>query len=149
MGSPKFFSVKRLIAIHRECVLLHGGAMEIRDHGLLDSAAAMPQASFGGSFLHDGLPAMAAAYLFHLCKNHPFVDGNKRVAIAAAEMFVELNDLELDASDTELEELTLGVADSSISKDAAIEFFRNRVRNAVRKPAKKSAKRRVPRPLDE
>ena len=148
MAAPLFLSVEQLIAIHRECVLLHGGAIEIRDYGLLDSAAAMPQASFGGNLLHEGLPAMAAAYLFHLCKNHPFVDGNNRVAIAAAEIFVELNDLVLVATDTELEKLTLGVADSSISKAEATEFFRQRVRDIPKQSARKSAKRRTPRPSD-
>ncbi len=102
----------------------------------------MPQAQFCGEFLHAGLPTMAA-YLFHLCKNHPFVDGNKRVVIATAETFVLLNDHELVATDDRLIDLTLGVADGSISKDEAIAFFRKHVRSAKakREVATKLAKR--------
>ena len=111
----KFLSVDELLAIHQRGIAEHGGSPELHDRGLLESAAAMPFAQFGGQYLHHGLPAMAAAYLFHLCKNHPFVDGNKRVAVAAAEVFVLLNDHELQATDSQLEELTLGVADGSIS----------------------------------
>ena len=145
-----FLSVDQLLEIHRRGIEEHGGSPELRDRGLLESAGAMPQAQFGGQYLHDGLAAMAAAYLFHLCKNHPFVDGNKRVAVASAETFVLLNDRELAATDEELEHLTLGVADGSISKDEAIAFFRKHVRTA--KAAKtrphvapKRSERRPPR----
>ena len=145
-----FLSVDQLLAIHRRGIEDHGGSPELRDRGLLESAAAMPKAQFGGHFLHDGLPAMAAAYLFHLCKNHPFVDGNKRVAISAAEIFVLLNGYELVATDDVLGDLTLGVADSSISKDDATAFFRKHVRSAKsveakRRAAAKPAKRSSPR----
>ncbi len=70
---------------------------------------------------------MAAAYLFHVCKNHAFVDGNKRAALAAADMFVRLNGAKLKASDRELETLTLGVANGSLSKEQAIDFFEKHV----------------------
>ena len=151
MNEPlAFLSVEQLLEIHRRGIEEHGGSPELRDRGLLESAAAMPKAQFGGQFLHDGLPAMAATYLFHLCKNHPFVDGNKRVSVAAAETFVLVNDHELAASDKELEELTLGVADSSLSKDDAIAFFRKHVRKAKlagsrSRTSVKPAKRMPPR----
>ncbi len=134
-----FLSVDQVQEIHRRGIEEHGGSPDLRDRGLLESAAAMPQAQFGGEFLHTGLPTMAAAYLFHLCKNHPFVDGNKRVAIAAAETFVLLNDHELAATDDELAQLTLGVADGSISKDEAIAFFRKHVRSTKAVKAKREA----------
>ena len=134
-----FLSVDQVLEIHRRGIEEHGGSPDLRDRGLLESAAAMPQAQFGGQFMHAGLPTMAAAYLFHLCKNHPFVDGNKRVAIAAAETFVLLNDHELAATDDELAQLTLGVADGSISKDEAIAFFRKHVRSAKSVKAKREA----------
>lgn len=120
---PRFLTVDEVLYVHRRCIEEHGGSLELRDRGLLESAVAMPAAQFGGAYLHAGTPAMAAAYLFHLCKNHPFVDGNKRVALAAAEVFLELNGCELGADDSALEQLTLGVADSSISKEAARAFF--------------------------
>lgn len=87
----------------------------------------MPAAQFGGRFLHDGIPAMAAAYLFHLCKNHPFMDGNKRTALASAEVFVLLNDMRLRATDDELEELTLEIAKGNLSKEEVTSFFRGHV----------------------
>lgn len=141
-----FLSVDRVLEIHRRGIEEHGGSSELRDRGLLESAAAMPQAQFAGQFLHAGLPTMAAAYFFHLCKNHPFVDGNKRVAIASAETFVLLNDHELVATDDELEQLTLGVADGSISKDEAIAFFRKHVRSAKSVKAKQQPLKPTKRP---
>ena len=129
----QFLSVDELLAIHQRGIEEHGGGPGLRDRGLLESAAAMPYAQFGGQFLHDELPAMAAAYLFHLCKNHPFVDGNKRVAVVAAEIFVMLNDHELLATNLQLEKLTLGVADGSISKADATIFFKKYVRRKARK----------------
>jgi death-on-curing protein len=84
----------------------------------------MPQSTFAGNFLHGGVAEMAAAYHYHLCSNHPFLDGNKRVAVAAAEIFLLSNRNELIASDDELAELTLGVARGHMSKEAVITFFK-------------------------
>lgn len=120
---PRFLTVEEVLYIHQRCIEEHGGSLELRDRGLLESAVAMPAAQFSGAYLHASPSAMAAAYLFHLCKNHPFVDGNKRIALAAAEVFLELNGFELSADDAAVEQLTLGVADSSISKEQATEFF--------------------------
>ena len=122
-GDPIFLTVEQVTDIHRRGIEQYGGSGELRDRGLLESAVATPGAQFGGQFLHEGIAPMAAAHLFHLCKNHAFVDGNKRVAITAAEVFVELNDRRLDATDKDLERLTFGVADSSISKREATQFF--------------------------
>ncbi len=118
-----FLSVDVVLKIHRRVIEVFGGAVELRDRGLLEAAVAMPQSTFGGVDLHVGLPEKAAAYLFHLCANHPFVDGNKRVAVAAAEVFLLINGHELSASDDDVEELTLGVAAGRLSKDQVIEFF--------------------------
>ena len=84
----------------------------------------LPAAQFGGRYLYDGIPAMAAAYLFHLCRYHAFLDGNKRTALAASEVFLLLNNHTLDANDHELEALTLGVAAGNHSKDDETVFFR-------------------------
>jgi death-on-curing protein len=83
----------------------------------------MPQSTFGGADLHAGLADKAAAYHFHLCANHAFVDGNKRVAVAASEVFLLINGHELSASDDEIEELTQGVAGGQLSKDQVTGFF--------------------------
>ena len=125
--SPTFLNVEHVIAIHRRMVAEFGGSTAIRNRGLLESAVAMPAARFGGEYLHTTIEAMAAAYLFHLCKNHPFVDGNKRTAVATAEVFLLLNDRELTATNEELERLTLAVADGSITKKQTIAFFKEHV----------------------
>ena len=122
-----FLSVEMVMQIHQRVVEEFGGDMGLRDRGLLESAVAMPQSTFGGSFLHVDLADKAAAYLFHLCTNHAFIDGNKRVAVAAAEVFIVANGCELGASDDELIEITLGVAQGQASKDDVIEFFRQHV----------------------
>jgi len=121
---PLFLSVEHVLAVHRRVIREFGGDPGLRDRGLLESAVAMPAAQFGGKFLHRGVPAMAAAYLFHLCRNHPFVDGNKRTALAAAEVFVLLNGMRLGATNRELAELTLGTARGELTKDEVVRFFR-------------------------
>jgi death-on-curing protein len=125
-----FLTVEHVLRIHSQAIAEFGGTPEVRDHGLLESAVFMPQAKFGGQYLHEGVPAMAAAYLFHLCKNHAFVDGNKRTALATAVIFIEINHYKLVATDDQLEELTLGVACSSIDKNTLTQSFQKRVRRA-------------------
>ncbi len=95
----------------------------VADQGLLESAVSMPTAGIAGKFLHKSIPAMAAAYLFHICKNHPFFDGNKRVAVVAAEVFLNVNGMRLDVSNDELKVFCLGVAAGEISKDQTVAFF--------------------------
>lgn len=118
-----FLTVDDVLAIHQRMIEEFGGRGGIRDRGLLESAVAMPMARFGGEYLHRETPEMAAASLFHLCRNHPFEDGNKRTSLAAAEVFLLLNDCRLRASNDELERLTVGVADGSLSKQDVTAFF--------------------------
>ena len=118
-----FLTVDQVLAIHRRMIDEFGGVHDLRDRGLLESAVAMPAAKFGGAFLHATIPAMAAAYLFHLCGNHAFIDGNKRVALVAAETFLLLNEHELQADNDQLEELTMGIAEGKLAKDDVLGFF--------------------------
>ncbi len=111
-----FLTLDEVLAIHAEQIQLYGGQAGVRDHGLLSSALAMPEASFEGEYLHSSISEMAAAYLFHVCKNHPFLDGNKRAALASCLAFLWLNDLEVIADADELTELVLGVADGRVGK---------------------------------
>jgi death on curing protein len=83
-NEPEFLDIEDIIEIHATQLEVYGGSAGLRDLGLLESAVAQPQASFGGEFVHGGLFAMAAAYLFHIVSNHPFVDGNKRAGVLAA-----------------------------------------------------------------
>ncbi len=119
-----FLSLAEMITIHETQIHRFGGSLGIRDHGLLEAAVNMPQATFGGQFLHDGLQAMAAAYLFHLVANHPFIDGNKRVGAASADVFLGMNGWQLTADPDAYADFVLEVAASRLEKKDAVEFFR-------------------------
>lgn len=123
MQPVAFLSVNDVLLIHARVIEEFGGDSGLRDRGLLQAAVAMPQSTFGGNDLHPGPAGKAGAYHFHLCANHPFIDGNKRVAVAAAEVFLLINGHELSVSDDEIEELTMGVATGQFSKGQVIQFF--------------------------
>ena len=127
MSSILFLSVEDVLVIHERVILEFGGELGLRDRGLLESAVSMPCSMFSGSFLHSGLSEMAGAYHFHLCSNHAFIDGNKRVAVASAEIFLLINDHELCAPDDSLIELTLDLAMGESTKEHVIEFYKNHV----------------------
>lgn len=122
-AEPIFLSLENILTIHARIIAEFGGAKGVADRGMLESAVAMPTASFAGEFLHKSLPAMAAAYLFHICRNHPFLDGNKRTAVVAAEIFLNVNGMQLDVSNEDLKRLCLGTAAGEISKEEAATFF--------------------------
>jgi death-on-curing protein len=103
--------------IHTEAIAKFGGSDGVRDQALLESAVAAPQASFGGKSPYKDLTEVAAAYLFYLCRNHPFVDGNKRAALGACIVFLRLNGIEPKSDGPEWEELTLAVASSALDRD--------------------------------
>ena len=103
----------------------YGGDPSVRDIGLLESAIAQPQATFGGAFLHDFPFAMAAAYMFHIVQNHPFVDGNKRSGAVAALLFLELNGIEINPLKGSIYNLTIAVANGLADKTEVAEFFRS------------------------
>ncbi|MDP1696552.1 MAG: type II toxin-antitoxin system death-on-curing family toxin [Xanthomonadaceae bacterium] len=126
-----YLSVDQVLAVHRRVIQEFGGDPGLRDRGVLESAVAMPQSSFGGEDLHHGLAEKAAAYHFHICANHAFIDGNKRVAVTAAEIFLLLNGYELGASDAEVEGITMGVAGGKTSKDQVSEFYVRLMMEAV------------------
>jgi len=114
----RFLAVQHVLQIHELQLARFGGGSGLRDRGLLESAVAQPQVSFGGAYVHGGVIAMAAAYLFHIASNHPFVDGNKRVAVLTALVFLDLNGIHLQWPSRELEALTLAVAAGSLDKRA-------------------------------
>jgi len=124
MGSVAFLTVEDVLEVHRRVIEEFGGDQGLRDRGLLESAIAMPRSTFGGQELHANLAEKAAAYFFHLCANHPFVDGNKRVAVATAELFLLINRHELVVEDEAIEDLAMGTAAGSVSKAQVVEFFR-------------------------
>lgn len=120
----EFLTVDDIFEIHQNQIQVYGGTDGVRDIGLLESALAQPTAAFGGAWLHSDVFEMAAAYLFHLVQNHPFIDGNKRVGLEAALLFLELNDLSIEVEDDKLIELVLSVAQGQTSKLEVSQFFR-------------------------
>jgi death on curing protein len=121
-----FLTVDEVLAIHAHQISRYGGSPGIRDVGLLESALAMPRATFSGQDLHATLHEKAAAYLFHLVKNHPFIDGNKRVGLAVCLVFLALNGKRIRASDEGLVDLVLGVARGDRDKPEVAVFLKKR-----------------------
>ena len=122
-----FLSVDDVLQVHANQVDLYGGDHGVRDVGLLESAVAQPRASFGGEVLHEDVFAMAAAYLFHLVQNHPFVDGNKRAGAVAALAFLDVNGIEIAAPGGRLFDLTVAVATGQAGKTEIAQFLRSHV----------------------
>lgn len=121
---PLFLTLDEVMEIHADQIRRHGGSDGIRDLSLLESALATPRAGFGDQYLHKDLFEMAAAYLFHLVQNHPFIDGNKRVGAGAALVFLEMNGIETNIPNQTLVETVLAVAQGKMGKVAVAEFFR-------------------------
>lgn len=120
----KFLTLTEILEIHRDLVSRYGGTAGIRDIELLKSALGIPMATFSGKFLHTDIYEMAAAYLFHLVKNHPFLDGNKRVGAVTALVFLLLNDHDLDAPEDDFAEMVISVARGEIDKAEVAVFIR-------------------------
>jgi death-on-curing protein len=123
LQTPEFIEKDVAIAIHDYLIERFGGSLGIRDEGLLESALAQPQATFFGELLHPTIAEQAAAYLYHLAKNHAFVDGNKRVALGVSEAFLRLNGYNLNLSNQDLYELTLNVAVGELEKTELAEVL--------------------------
>jgi len=116
--APRFLSVEDVLTLHAIAIEDQGGDSSIRDRTLLESAVAMPAQQFQGQFLHHDIATMAAAYAFHICMNHPFVDGNKRAGAAAMIAFLSDNDWSFDATADEAEPVILQVAAGTLDKAA-------------------------------
>lgn len=125
---PVFLDLDAVLAIHRDQIERYGGSAGLRDEGMLRSAVAMPGAGMSGQFFHSDAFEMAAAYLFHLARNHPFVDGNKRVAAVAAFTFLWLNGFELAAGESDYEGIVRRAASGDAPKSELAEFFRKHSR---------------------
>ncbi|MEZ5388105.1 MAG: type II toxin-antitoxin system death-on-curing family toxin [Prosthecobacter sp.] len=110
-------TVDIVLEIHAEAISQFGGSDGLRDRTLLESAIAAPQASFGGESPFQDVVEVAAAYLFYLCSNHPFVDGNKRVALGSCLVFLQLNGFSPAPDGDDWENLTLAVAAGALSRD--------------------------------
>ena len=121
-------TVEMVREIHAEALERFGGLDGIRELTLLESAVAAPQSSFGGQSPYADIPEVAAAYLFYLCKNHPFIDGNKRAALGACLVFLRLNDFEPQADGPEWEDLTMAIASNQLDREQATQKIRKLVK---------------------
>ena len=121
-------TVEIVLEIHSQALKNFGGSPGIRDEGLLASAVFAPQSTFGGKSPFADIIEVAAAYLFYLCGNHPFVDGNKRTAMAAAIVFLRLNGIETKPDSANWEKLVLNVAAGRIDRAVATARLRKLVR---------------------
>ena len=119
-----FLTLDEIMEIHRDQIGRYGGIPGLRDRTLLDAANAMPMSGFGGNYLHPCIPSKAAAYMYHIAMNHPFFDGNKRVAAVASLVFLEMNDHELNVDDEQLEGVVFKLVRGELTKDDLIGFFR-------------------------
>jgi death on curing protein len=125
-----FLTADDVLDLHVDQIAAFGGSPGVRDLGLLQSAVAIPQSGVGGAYAHEFPHGMAAAYLFHVVANHPFVDGNKRTGLAAALLFLESNDYTLAADRTVVGDMVLAVAAGTLDKQAVVDFFKAHVRPA-------------------
>ena len=122
----RHLTVPAVKAIHTEVLAAHGGGRGIRDQALLESAVAAPQATMIGQPLMSDPIEIAAAYLFYLCRNHAFIDGNKRTALAACLVFLQSNRLlpEKKLPMDRWEEFVLDVAASKLDREATTRHLR-------------------------
>lgn len=123
-----FLDIEQVLRLHRSLIEHYGGDPGLRDAGLLQSAIAVPQSSFDREYLHQDLFEMAAAYLYHIVQNHPFIDGNKRTGAASAIIFLAINGLDIDADEDGLVDVTLAAATGRLGKPEIADFFRGLVR---------------------
>lgn len=130
MQIPKFLSVQEVIEIHLDQVASFGGTAGVRDEGLLESALYQPQATFSREYLHSTIYEQAAAYLYHIAKNHPFIDGNKRTAFAVMDTFLRINNYILNTNNEEIYILVLKVAEGSFDKKEIAQYLEQHVINS-------------------
>jgi death-on-curing protein len=123
--NPEFLTLDDVLKIHERELLRFGGLAGLRDPRLLESAIAQPMATFGGEYLHEDLFGMAAAYLFHIVKNHPFLDGNKRTGFIAALTFLTINGQAIPQPTTLLYEATMAVAEGRLDKNRLAALLRD------------------------
>ena len=119
-----FLSVDDVLDLHNDQLRLFGGSAGLRDRNALESAVAMPASTFDGAFLHDDLFHMAAAYVFHIAENQPFVDGNKRTALNAALVFLDINGWIVSDPDERLYGAMIAISARTLDKRGLADLFR-------------------------
>jgi len=123
----KLLAIFQVLELHQRLIQESGGTSGVRDFGALESALAQPEMAFGGDDLYPTLIEKASVLAYSICMNHPFVDGNKRVAHAAMEIFLVLNGFEINASIDEQEKLFLDLASGNVSREELVNWLQRRV----------------------
>ncbi len=127
MSGIKFLSPEVIQYFHRLLIQRYGGSPGLRDEALLESALAQACQTMDGQYLHRDITEMAAAYGFHLCQNHPFVDGNKRIALVAMDTFLQMNELELMAGEKETYAIMWRLAAGELTKQELTQWLKEHV----------------------
>ena len=122
--NPVFLELDEVMEMHEELIDRYGGLHGVRDPGMLESALAQPASGFGDDYFHTDLWSMAAAYLYHIVKNHPFIDGNKRTGAVCALAFLKYNGISLHISNDRLEKVVLEVAEGHREKPSLADFLK-------------------------
>ncbi len=121
----QYLTADQVISFHDILLENFGGLPGVRDKNLLHSALDAPKASFGGKEMYPSIHEKAAAYLYHLARNHPFNDGNKRTAYVAALAFLKANHAPIKFKISQLEQVVIDVANGKIEKEKLADFFKN------------------------
>ena len=122
---PTFLELGEILLIHVNQLEHYGGSPGIRDIGILESATAMPRAGIADRYLHEDIFEMAAAYLYYIVRDHPFIDGNKRTGAVAAMVFLAMNDIKIQVDEDGLEAMVRSVAEGTMTKAEVAVFFRS------------------------
>jgi death on curing protein len=130
--ATRFIPKEIVPLIHADLLQRYGGRPGIRDRNLLDSALAQPRMTFGGRSLHRTLFEKAAAYSYHVCRNHPFVDGNKRVAFVLMDIFLQKNGRMLTASEEDAYSMMINLADGRLSKQSLATWLKTHSKRTSR-----------------
>ncbi len=131
MKNVVFLPKQIILLFHEQLLFNYGGSSGIRDHKLLDSALKQPEATFDGKYLHNTLIKMAAAYGYHLCNNHPFVDGNKRIAIVAMDVFLQRNGYEIVASEKDTYKMMMNLSSGNLTKEELTTWLENNTSSLI------------------
>jgi len=124
MSEVRFLTLEEVMEIYRASASVLGGDYGVRDQNMLESALAQPKVGGPGGYYHRDIFEMAAAYLFHISENQPFTDGNKRVGVLAALVFLEFNGYELTVSQGEFTSAVLAMAEGRLKKMDIAKFMR-------------------------
>ena len=119
----RFLTLSEVLFIYEDQIRRYGGSYGVRDLSLLSSAVYVPQSTYEKHYLHKTIPEMAAAYAFHLCNNHALIDGNKRVALASALVFLDINGFDFNCSEDDIYPIIMETACGSMSNAELTEMF--------------------------